>query len=82
MGWFKRSTLFILVNILVVTTISLVLNFLGVRPYLTAYGMDYESLALFCLIWGMGGAFISLALSRQMAKWMMGVKIIDPETGA
>jgi heat shock protein HtpX len=32
----------------------------------------------FCLVWGMGGAFISLALSRVMAKWMMGVKVIDP----
>jgi heat shock protein HtpX len=34
----------------------------------------------FCLIWGMGGAFISLALSRVMAKWMMGVQVIDPNT--
>jgi heat shock protein HtpX len=34
----------------------------------------------FCLIWGMGGAFISLALSRIMAKWMMGVQVIDPNT--
>ncbi len=80
MGWFKRVTLFLLVNILVVTTISVVLNLLGVRPYLTAYGMDYESLALFCLVWGMGGAFISLGLSRQMAKWMMGVAVINPNT--
>jgi heat shock protein HtpX len=84
MAWFKRIGLFLLVNILVVMTISLVLNLLGVRPYLTAYGMDYESLAIFCLVWGMGGAFISLALSRVMAKWMMGVQVIsadvrDPE---
>ena len=35
-------------------------------------------LMVFCLVWGMGGAFISLALSRSMAKWMMGVKVIDP----
>jgi heat shock protein HtpX len=34
----------------------------------------------FCLVWGFGGAFISLALSRVMAKWMMGVKVIDPNT--
>jgi heat shock protein HtpX len=84
MAWFKRIGLFLLVNILVVMTISLVLNLLGVRPYLTAYGLDYESLAVFCLVWGMGGAFISLALSRVMAKWMMGVQVIstdvrDPE---
>jgi heat shock protein HtpX len=35
---------------------------------------------IFCLVWGMGGAFISLALSRVMAKWLMGVKVIDPHT--
>src|SRR5690606_24141421 len=34
----------------------------------------------FCLIWGMGGAFISLALSRVMAKWTMGVKVIPADT--
>jgi heat shock protein HtpX len=62
----------------VMVTISLILNVLGVQPYLTARGLDYGSLAAFCLVWGMGGAFISLALSRMMAKWMMGVQVIDP----
>jgi heat shock protein HtpX len=79
MAWLKRIGLFMAVNILVVITISLILNVLGVKPYLTQRGIDYSSLIVFCLIWGMGGAFISLALSRQMAKWMMGVKIISPD---
>ena len=35
---------------------------------------------IFCLIWGFGGAFISLGLSRMMAKWMLGVRLIDPTT--
>lgn len=78
MAWFKRIALFLLVNILVVTTISFVLSLLGVRPYLNQYGMDYQSLAVFCLVWGMGGAFISLALSRVMAKWMLGVHVVNP----
>ncbi|MBK8200870.1 MAG: protease HtpX [Bdellovibrionales bacterium] len=80
MAWFKRIALFLAVNALVVFTISIVLNVLGVKPYLTANGLNYESLLVFCLIWGMGGAFISLALSRIMAKWMMGVKVIPPDT--
>lgn len=84
MAMLKRIGLFLLVNILVVFTISLVLQVLGVRPYLTAYGLDYEQLAYFCLVWGMVGSFISLGLSRIMAKWMMGVQVIpadvrDPE---
>lgn len=80
MTWFKRIGLFLVVNILVVTTISLVLNVLGVKPYLTAQGLNFGSLIAFCLVWGMGGAFISLGLSRIMAKWMMGVKIIPVDT--
>ncbi len=78
--WFKRIFLFLAVNFLVVITISTILSLLGVRPYINAYGLDYEALAIFCLIWGMGGAFISLGLSRIMAKWLMGVKVIDPNT--
>ncbi len=80
MAFLKRIILFMAVNMLVVLTISLVLNILGVRPYLTVHGIDYQSLMAFCLIWGMGGALISLALSRVMAKWLMGVKVIDPST--
>jgi heat shock protein HtpX len=76
----KRVLLFVTVNILVVVTLSIVMQLLGVAPYLTAYGIDYMSLAVFCAVWGMGGAFISLGLSRIMAKWMMGVKVIDPGT--
>lgn len=73
----KRVFLFVVVNILVITTISVVMNILGIQPYLDAKGINFESLLVFCLIWGFGGALISLAMSRMMAKWMMGVKIID-----
>lgn len=76
----KRIFLFSLVNILMVVTISITLSLLGVNHYLTSYGIDYEQLAVFCLVWGMGGSFISLALSRFMAKMMMSVQVIDPNT--
>ncbi len=74
----KRVFLFLLTNFLILMTISLVINFLGIGPYLTDQGLDPIALMGFCLIWGMGGAFVSLMLSKVMAKWMMGVKIIDP----
>ena len=80
-GFAKRIILFLAVNMLVLVTISVTMSLLGVRPYINAYGLDYKALMAFCLIWGMGGAFISLGLSRIMAKWMMGVKIIDPDAG-
>ncbi len=77
----KRIFLFVATNILIISTISIVMSLLGVQPYLDAKGINYQSLLMFCVLWGFGGAFISLALSKVMAKWMMGVKIIAPETG-
>ncbi len=76
----KRVVLFVAVNILVVLTISITLNLLGVRPYLEASGINYRALLVFCAVWGMGGAFISLSLSRVMAKWTMGVHVIEPSS--
>lgn len=76
----KRIFLFLLINFLVMMTLSLVLRIFHVQPYLKSYGLDLQSLFIFCLIWGMGGALISLALSRQMAKWLMGVHLISPQT--
>ena len=76
----KRILLFFAVNILIMVTISTILSLFNIQPYLSAQGLNYESLMIFCLLWGFGGAFMSLALSRVMAKWMMGVKVIDPRT--
>ncbi len=76
----KRIVLFLMLNFLVIIVISAILHLLNIRPYLAANGLNYNSLLVFCFVWGMGGAFISLALSRVMAKWMMGVQLIDPKT--
>lgn len=81
MAFGKRIFLFLIVNMAMVVTISLVLAVLGVGPYLTRQGLNYESLAAFCLVWGMGGSLFSLMISRISAKWMMGVKVIDPNSG-
>lgn len=74
----KRVLLFLATNILVIATISIVTSLLGLHGYLTAHGIDYTSLAVFCAIWGTAGAFISLFLSKFMAKMAMGVQVIDP----
>ncbi len=76
----KRVVLFLLLNVAIIFTISILLSIFNIRPYLTQRGVDYGALLTFCLIWGFVGAFISLAMSRLMAKWMMGVEVIDPDT--
>ncbi len=75
----KRIFLFVAVNLLVLLTISITTSLLGIGPYLSAQSIDYTSLLAFCGVAGFAGAFISLALSRWMAKFMMGVKVIDPK---
>jgi heat shock protein HtpX len=77
----KRVFLFIITNLAVMITISIVLSLLGISGYRTAAGLDYGALAVFCLIWGSAGAFISLLLSRFMAKRAMGVQLVDGRTG-
>ena len=77
----KRVFLFLLTNIAVVVTLSIVLSLLGVGHYVGPGGLDLQSLAVFCLVWGMGGAFISLQMSRWMAKRATGVMLVDGKTG-
>jgi heat shock protein HtpX len=74
----KRIFLFLVVNVLVMLTISFVAGLLGLHHYFPRGGLS--GLMAFCLIWGFAGALISLALSRVMAKWMMGVRVIPPDT--
>lgn len=74
---FKRFGFFILMNIAVVGTIGLLTSLLGVEPYLNAQGLNYKSLMIMCLLWGMVGSFISLGMSKFMAKSMMGVQVVD-----
>lgn len=75
---FKRIGLFLITNALVIITISVIMNILGVGHYINESGLDYTSLLIFCGIWGMAGSFISLALSKFIAKKSMGVKVISP----
>lgn len=80
MAVFKRIFLFLLVNFLVVVTLSFFLNIFNVKPYLQSYGLNLYSLMIFCFVWGMGGACISLLLSRKIAKWMMKIELINLNT--
>ena len=77
----KRILLFLATNIAVMITLSIVLSLLGVTGYITPSGLDYSALMVFCLVWGMAGAFISLQMSRFMAKMAMGVKLVDGKSG-
>jgi heat shock protein HtpX len=77
----KRILLFLLTNLAVVVTLSVVLSVLGVGRYVGPDGLDIQALAIFSFVWGMGGAFISLQMSRFIAKRATGIKLVDGKTG-
>ena len=74
----RRIVLFIATNLATVLGLSLLLRVLGVGNWLSARGIDYPALLGFSLVWGFGGAFISLAISRFVAKMAMRVQTLDP----
>ena len=77
----KRIFLFVATNLAIMITLSIVLGLLGVTGYITVDGLNYTALMVFSLIWGFGGALISLAISRWMAKTAMGVQPVAGRSG-
>jgi len=72
----RRVIYFLLTNIAILIVLSTVMRVFGVEPHLTAYGLNYQSLLIFALVFGMGGSFISLALSKWTAKGISGAQVI------
>ncbi|WP_339148121.1 MULTISPECIES: protease HtpX [unclassified Sutcliffiella] len=75
----KRIFFFILTNVLVLTTISIIFMVTGAGSYIENGSINFGSLLIFSAIIGFTGSFISLLMSRWMAKKMMNVKVIDPD---
>lgn len=78
----RNIVFMLLVNLGIILTLSFVLRITGLDRALYGYGANYTGLAIFCLFWGMGGAIISLLLSKTIVKWTMGVKVFAPGTGS
>lgn len=76
----KRIGLFLITNFLVVITLSIIFNLVGATTFFKELGINQASLFVFCLVWGFAGAFVSLLLSKTMAKAAYGVRIINPKT--
>jgi heat shock protein HtpX len=79
----RRVFYFLLTNIAVLLVLSLVLQLLGVQGYLdkTGTGLDYWNLLVFAAVFGMGGSFISLLISKWMAIRMTGAHVIEQPRG-
>lgn len=73
----KRVVLFLATNLAIVLVLSVSMRLLGVEPYLNEQGLNLGSLLVFAAVMGFGGAFISLALSKWMAKKSVGARVIS-----
>ena len=73
----KRIVLFLATNLGIVLVLSVTMQLLGVEPYLQERGLALGPLLVFAAVFGMGGAFISLAISKWAAKRMVGAQVIE-----
>ncbi len=76
----KRVVLFLLTNLAILVVLGIVVNILGVNRFLSAGGINITSLFMFAAVFGMGGSFISLAMSKTIAKHSTGAHVIDQPT--
>jgi heat shock protein HtpX len=73
----KRVVLFLATNVAILLVLSIAMRVLGLEPYLTETGLNLTSLLVMAAVMGFGGSFISLAISKWMAKKSMGVRVIE-----
>jgi len=73
----KRIALFLATNVAILLVLSITMRVLGLEPYLTETGLNLTSLLVMAAVMGFGGSFISLAISKWMAKKSMGVRVIE-----
>ncbi|MFZ5492762.1 MAG: protease HtpX [Pseudomonadota bacterium] len=78
----KRIGLFLITNLAVLAVLAVTSRLLGVDRFLTQNGLDLPALFGFAAVFGMGGAFISLAISRWMAKRATGARVIESPANA
>jgi heat shock protein HtpX len=73
----KRVVLFLLTNIAVMLVLSISARILGIDRFLTSNGLNMGMLLAFAALIGFGGSFISLMMSKTMAKWSTGAQVIE-----
>jgi heat shock protein HtpX len=74
---FKRIGLFLITNLAILVVMSAILSIFNIKPYLSQYGLDYQSLLIFALIIGFTGSLISLFISKWMAIQAFSIQLID-----
>ena len=77
----KRIVLFLVTNLAIMLVLSVTLRMLGVDRFMSADGLNVGMLLIFSLVVGFGGSFISLLMSKPIAKWSTGAQLINGSEG-
>ena len=77
----KRIVLFLVTNLAIMLVLSITLRVLGVDRFMSANGLNVGMLLIFSLVVGFGGSFISLLMSKPIAKWSTGAQLINGSEG-
>src|SRR4051812_36634478 len=78
----KRIVLFLATNLAIMLVLGVSASLLGVNRFLTANGLNLGMLLGFAALMGFGGAFISLWMSKPIAKWSTGARVIASPSNA
>jgi len=78
----KRIVLFLITNLAVMVVLSVTLRLFGLDRVASGYGVNYQGLLIFSAVIGFTGAIISLLMSKPMAKWSTGARVIHPQAPA
>ena len=73
----KRIFLFVLTNLAIIAVITILAEIFGLDRWLAAHGQGLGPLLVLSAVFGFGGAFVSLAMSKWIAKRSMGVQVIE-----
>lgn len=73
----RRIGIFLITNLAVLVTLSAAAHLLGVDRFITAQGMNFTGLLGFAVVFGFGGAFISLFMSKWTARMAVGAQVIE-----
>ena len=73
----KRIALFVLTNLAVIVVLGIVVNVFGLNRFISSAGLNLGQLMVFAAVMGFGGAFISLLMSKPMAKWSTRAQVIN-----
>ena len=79
----KRIALFLLTNLAVLVTLTVVAHLFGLHHFIGAQGLDFGALLAVAALFGFGGTFVSLSISKWSAKMAVGARVIEhPSTSA